>query len=238
MADSDPRIIGYNSVRRSLGLLGLALPVSLFFFGRAINDDKQPSISDFYHTAMGDVLVGVLCAIGIFLLAYRGYPRGKKWFGDAWVSTLAGFGAVGVALFPTQYKFGTVCGAEPCYVSGFTFHTEIYHLISASTFFVCLAIFCFVLFPQGSRTENSELRKKAENATYFTCGVVLIVAIAGLLYVATLGDPMQPLLGISNPVFWLEAIGVIAFSVSWLTKGKIIAGLKSLVTGTSDGDQE
>ncbi len=231
IATTDPRVIGYNSVRRTLGLLGFALPVTLFLFGRSLNDNKQPSISDFYHTAMGDVLVGTLCAIGIFLISYKGYPRGDKWFGDAWVSTLAGLGAIGVALYPTGYKYGSLCDLDPCYVSGFTAHKEYVHLISAGTFFVCLAIFCLVLFPQGNRAEISKARKTAENATYRICGIVLLVAIAGLVYVSVFSSATLPLFGIPDPVFWFESMGIIAFSVSWLTKGKIIAGVRSLMPG-------
>ncbi len=71
----DPRIMGYNSVRRALGLVGLGLPASLIFYALIVPGGMQPSISEFYYTAMGDVLVGSLCAIGIFLIAYKGYAR-------------------------------------------------------------------------------------------------------------------------------------------------------------------
>jgi len=33
----------------------------------------QDSISSYYYTDMRDVLVGSLCAIGVFLWSYRGY---------------------------------------------------------------------------------------------------------------------------------------------------------------------
>ena len=166
-ATEDPRIIGYNSVRRALGLLGLALPVTLFFYGLTITDNKPTSISDFYHTEMGDFLVGSLCAIGIFLIAYRGYSRGGEFFGDNWVAILAGAGAIGVALFPTPYKFGEICNGADCHVTGFTFDTECLHILSTCVFFACLAIFCFVLFPKGTRDENSRAHKQVENLTYY-----------------------------------------------------------------------
>lgn len=232
--NDDPRIIGYNSVRRAVGTLGLALPVGLYLYGLTITDNKPTSISQFYHTAAGDILVGTLCAIGIFLIAYRGYPRDGKYFGDNWVAIAAGVSAIGVALFPTPYNYGNICSDADCPITGFNFYTEDLHIVSTCVFFACLAIFCLVLFPKGTRDENSRGSKQIENATYYASGVVLLVAIAGLIYLWIFQDTQGPLFGVENPVFVLEFFGIIAFSVSWLTKGKTIAGIKSLLpTGNS-----
>lgn len=230
MPTPDPRIIGYNSVRRALGLIGIGLPILLLIYALLISGDMQPSISDFYHTAMGDVLVGALCAIGVFLISYRGYPRDGKLFGDNWVSSLAGCSAIGVALFPARYTLGDTCPTLPCHITGFTFHPGWLHLSIATVFFACLAVFCFVLFPKGKRDEISRNRKKAEDVTYKTCGVLLvgaIIAIAGyeLIRNTQAGQALTRV----NFVFWVETVGIIAFAVSWLTKGKTIAGVKSLV---------
>lgn len=60
-------------MQQLLGYLGLALPISMILYAMMSGTGLQPSISDFYFTPMGDVLVGTLCAIGVFLLCYRGY---------------------------------------------------------------------------------------------------------------------------------------------------------------------
>jgi len=38
----------------------------------------EPTISDFYHTTYRDVFVGSLCAIGVFLVSYRGHRRANS----------------------------------------------------------------------------------------------------------------------------------------------------------------
>jgi len=57
----------------------------------------QTSISAYYWTLDPErnAFVGVLCAVGVFLLLYKGY----SWFEDR-VLDLAGVSAVGIAFFP------------------------------------------------------------------------------------------------------------------------------------------
>src|SRR3989304_3888454 len=90
-------IISYLTLRKTIGLLGTALPFvlslgALILFQTGI----QSSISSYYHTDMRDVFVGTLCVIGVFLLSYKGYERTDDIAGD-----LGCVFAVGVALFPT-----------------------------------------------------------------------------------------------------------------------------------------
>lgn len=72
---ADAPVPSHLAVRRALGLLGLALPASLCLYARPLDYGMQPSIPEFYHTRMGDFLVGCLVGIGIFLIAYKGYPQ-------------------------------------------------------------------------------------------------------------------------------------------------------------------
>ncbi len=69
-------IISYLTLRKAIGLLGIALPFVLalgaVFCSRT---EIQSSVSSYYHTSMGDVFVGILFVIGFFLLSYRGYER-------------------------------------------------------------------------------------------------------------------------------------------------------------------
>ena len=53
-------VMSYLAVRRALGLLGIALPLALYAYARPFGYGMQPSISEFYHTQMGDVVVGSL----------------------------------------------------------------------------------------------------------------------------------------------------------------------------------
>lgn len=235
-SQDDPRVLSYLAVRRWLGVLGLVLPISLYVYARGYDGGMRPSISEFYHSHMGDVLVGTLVAIGVFLITYKGYPRqpGER-LSDQVVSTIAGLGAIGVALFPTAQPVDKLCppgesfaGAGPsgadltCPIQGFVRHwetAEYVHFISAVVFFVMLAIFCFFLFPRGD-TKNGEIDWKApKNRVYLTCGILIVVSIAMLLLHWML--PFKDALRSVNWVFWWETVAVLAFAISWLTKGRI-----------------
>ena len=72
---TDPQLISYLMLRKTIGILGLAFPIALIigsvaFFGC---QEVQGSISAYYHTDMRNLFVGVLCAIGLFLFTYTGY---------------------------------------------------------------------------------------------------------------------------------------------------------------------
>jgi hypothetical protein len=54
------------------------------------------SLSGFYYTHMRNLFVGAMCAVGVFLAAYRGHDR---W--DDRLTNLAGLAAICIALFPT-----------------------------------------------------------------------------------------------------------------------------------------
>src|SRR5258708_1137366 len=100
----DSLVMSYLGLRKAIGIIGLMLPFLLAignFFAQPLLRDAKPlrglqdSISHYYYTDMGNVFVGSLCAIGIFLLSYRGYEKHDRVAG-----TLACIFAVGVALFP------------------------------------------------------------------------------------------------------------------------------------------
>lgn len=241
----DPQVLSYLAVRRALGLLGLILPAALYAYARAFGYGMQPSISEFYHTHMGDFLVGCLVAIGVFLVSYLGYERqpGER-LSDRWVARAAGVGALGVALFsvvppdpaacPPGESFVTEAGRTvTCPIQGLVTHwTEVQwlHFASATLFFLSLAVFCFFLFPRGDRTAEGGIDWTApKNRLYFLCGCLILLAIAFLGLYALLGPEAKAALRARNYVFWWETVGVIAFAVSWLAKGKIVQGVRDLV---------
>lgn len=69
-------VLSYLDLRKAIGILGIALPFVLVV-GKFLFDGPgtQPSISDYYYASMRDVFVGIRCAIGVFLMSYRGYER-------------------------------------------------------------------------------------------------------------------------------------------------------------------
>lgn len=101
----DPHYQTDQQITASLvGFTALLLP--FFFIGYWLirGDCFRDSISHFYYSPFpGTFLVAALAFIGTFLFAYRG----ENWLENlyAWI---AGIGAIGVAIFPTQ---GTGCEA-------------------------------------------------------------------------------------------------------------------------------
>src|SRR5882762_1529138 len=115
----------YLALRRGIGIIGITLPLVLVA-GRMILESLgiMDSISAYYYSVMRDVFVGSLCAIAVFLFAYRYELQ------DDIVSSLAGIFAIGVVFFPTTPDVG----ATPQQVMIGQFH-----LFFATAFFLALA---------------------------------------------------------------------------------------------------
>ena len=212
----DPRVISYISLRRIVGILGIAFPMILVAGSILLWDCKevQSSISAYYHTHMRNVFVGVLSAISLFMFAYRGY--GKT---DAHAGTLAGVFALGVAFLPTSLTDPlTSCIPDPI-ENGIV---GTLHNISAIGLFLVLGLISIFLFTRSSEIILGEMKRK-RNWIYRTCGILIILCIALILiysYFETKGEAYN--LSDYNPVFWLETAALWAFGLSWLTKGSTI----------------
>lgn len=200
-------VLSYLGLRRAIGILGVALPFVLVVGKLALQGPGlEPSISDYYYTVMRNVFVGMLCAIGVFLMSYRGYARS-----DALAGNLACVAAVGVALFPTAPASNPTPLQQA--IGGV-------HYGCAAAFFLILAYFCLALFRKTDPSKPMTPRKRHRNRVYATCGLVILACLAFLaLYALALrGTALARL----DPVFWAEAIAVVAFGVSWLIKGETL----------------
>jgi hypothetical protein len=205
-------VLSYLGLRKAIGIIGIALPFVLII-GKWLLESSgiQPSISDYYYTVMRGVFVGSLCAIGVFMMSYRGYDKRDDIAGD-----LACIFSIAVALFPTTPDQNPTCIDK---LVGYV------HYASAAAFFLTLAYFCLVLFRKTDPTKPMTRQKRQRNGVYFACGSIILACIALLLLNAIFlrGTPIEQL----KPIFWLEAIAVLSFGVSWLTKGEAI--LKDIV---------
>ncbi len=214
-------------VRQAVGLIGFSLPISLLFYSFYSGTGIQPSISDYYHTPMGDVLVGSLCAIGVFLLSYKGYKKkSDEWLSDKWLARIAGVSAIAVAVFPMRNPQTTDAFIP---ASGFTGHPPIFHYGSAVIFFFCLALFCLFVFTRGDRTDAGKIIWTKRNKIFVACGVLIVGSIIALTPYMFMSEPNA--LTQYHYLFFGESIGVLAFSISWLTKGRALSEFKSMITG-------
>lgn len=200
-------VTSYMTLRKFIGILGFALPGLLLIGGRLIfGISVQPSISAYYHTGMGDVLVGTMCAIGVFMLSYRGYESRDDYAGN-----LACVFAVGVALFPT---------APPGAVGTEVWIGRLHNLLAAG-FFGVLIYFCLRLFTMTNPDVEPTPQKLVRNRIYRTCGYVMLASIVLIgVFELTLGSTGW--VGKLRAIFWLEAVAIAAFGVSWLIKGEAI----------------
>lgn len=212
-----PAVVSYLVLRRAVGIIGVSLPIVLLAGSIIIFHcgEIQGSISKYYHTVMRNVFVGSLCAVALFLWAYKGYKRdemdSKYMIPDNPAGNLAALFALGVAFFPTFIgpESLTSCITEeyPRKVIGNI------HLFSALMFFLMLAYFSIFLFTKG--------KSKNENRLYKICGYTILGCIITIVIYLYLLKNNFPQLQKIKPVFWLEALALWAFGVSWLKKGKM-----------------
>ncbi|MGB8214865.1 MAG: hypothetical protein WCE68_15025 [Anaerolineales bacterium] len=205
-------VFSYLTLRIAIGVLGVALPFvvalgALLLFHTGL----QGSISGYYYTRMRNVLVGTLWAIGFFLLAYNGYGRL-----DSVLSKLACVFAVGISLCPTAPDGAATSNQI---LIGY------FHLGFAACFFATLIVFCLHLFTK-TNTPIPTIRKLQRNTVYRVCGYGMSVCVFLLLVYSVL-QHVLPNASIApfnalDPIFWLEALAIIAFGISWLTKGEAI----------------
>ncbi|HZP93421.1 MAG TPA: hypothetical protein VFB20_11150 [Burkholderiales bacterium] len=195
------------TLRRVVGILGIAFPFVLVS-GNVLSGAHriQSSISAYYHTDMRDVFVGLLCAIGVFLLCYRGYE-----IRDRVAALVAGAGSIGTALVPTALS------AEP---TGTEKYLGIVHWAFAAAFLLSLTYMSLVLFRMtGGEPTPQKLRR---NRVYLICGSTMAACLALLLIYSVLPAEARNRLAVLDPVFWLESIAVVCFGFSWLTKGEAL----------------
>lgn len=201
----DPRVLSYLTLRRAVGFLGLLLPFVLaignwLLFGGGL----QQSVSNYFYTGMRGVLVGALCAIGAFLLAYRGYDRWDTRFSNA-----AGIGAIGTALFPTT----------PPHPSPRATIIGDFHGAFAALLFISLIVIALWLFRKTDPRREPSRLKRLRNGIYLACGLVMVISLA---LAGVVSMPFAAGLLSLHPVFWLESAAVAAFGVCWLVKGQVV----------------
>ncbi|MCA1949384.1 MAG: hypothetical protein LDL24_02355 [Treponema sp.] len=212
-------LISYKTLRRLIGILGMALPVALIAGGfLQPGGGIQGSISAYYHTNMRDLFVGILFVVGLFLISYHGYDKE-----DNLVTNLSGLFAIGVALFPTVASDNSGLAALlPPRLGVFQLEPELsgtLHLLWALLFFILLAYNAYFLFTKtGDKKPGPQKLKR--NTVYRTCGILIVASLLGIvLYMLFL---QKTVLRHYAPVLILETIALWAFGFSWFVKGETL----------------
>jgi hypothetical protein len=215
---SENDIATFRRIRKAIGLLAISLPVSLIILPLIpiFRTSIQNSISYYYYTNLREVFTGVLCAVSLFLIRYKGFEDPKFWKNDNKMTNLAGIMAMGVALVPTNPN----CCSEKIYtIIPFCINfLGVLHYLFATVFFVVLAIISYVIFTIGQKENNDiPLSIMNENNIYKGCGIAII-------FFAALIPVFDILNFFPKATLVLESLALTAFGISWLVKGRFLIG--------------
>lgn len=198
----DDLVLSYLALRRAVGYFGLALPVAVLTVGIALPPHEfLGSISAYYYVPFaGDVFIGILWVIGVFLWFYDYRDP------DKWLTSASGVFAIGVALFPTTKE-----GLPRTFLSVATIHSA-----CAVAFFATLAALSLFYFTRGDTAGRPQ--KRARNRVFVGAGVVIVCALA----IAGLGPFVLGRAAVNrlHLLFFCETVACWAFGTSWLVKGQ------------------
>lgn len=244
--------LSHMQLRRFVGLIGLGTPFVLLL-GALFGFEAEARLwgtslsAHYWAPYLGSVFVGALCATGVFLLFYKGFPRnqGEHYLGkgrfaladfmarhvsDAHMARAAGVGALLTALFP-------VCARDSqCRPASFEHIAELLHLGGAALFLVSLAWIAFFHFTRSRESPDNwdsatAAAKHAERRTHATLGLIMFACLGGIVasFALDWGKEVGP--GAYGPVFWFEAAAIWAFGASWLLKGAESDGILRRILG-------
>lgn len=199
--------INTKRMRIMIGVLGMLLP----WLVALITLTWPGSISETYYSvfAVGTFMV-VLGSAGILLVNYKGYD-----LIDDISATAAGIFGILICLFPMTYlknpELKTGILHLPSNIS------NIFHCISAFSFFGILAFMSFFLFTKTSGYKTKQ--KKIKNVIYRICGIGMIGSF--FLFFLNFFD-WAPY----NLTWIIEAIALFFFGISWIVKSDAIPFLQ------------
>jgi hypothetical protein len=209
-------VITYRRLRRIIGLLGILLPVLLVSFSIIpfFKTSLQPSISHYYYSNLRELFTGILCAVGLFLIRYKGVGNIKWWKNDNLLTNVAGAMAIGIAFVPTNPlkdidKIDTLIPYQNQMIGYIHYIFAIVLFLSFSVLSVCI----FTLGQKGSlHIPKSTFN---ENNIYKCCGYSIIVFIL--------------LIAVSEKIRWseyatliFESLSLFSFGIAWLIKGRAL----------------
>jgi hypothetical protein len=200
--------------RQLIGLLGALLPFGVWLIAGLRPTPPLPrwkllgSVSSYYYTGGGVVFVGLLSALAVFLLTYKGYHN-KYQRRDRIGATIAGIAAALVAFCPTSAPLPEL---QP---SWWTPGLRTMHYIAALVLFSTFAFFSLVQFPKAGPPDANHRFKRLHNVIYRVCGVGIALCVLWIGIAARA----------KVPIFWPEAVALEFFAISWLVKGRVLHGI-------------
>ena len=210
---------GYT-LRKTIGVLGMGLPLFLYIFLYIDTGFTEPleSISHYYYTRVSGFFVAILSILAIFLMIYKG-----KSPIDLIVSLIAGIAALLVVFFPTDNITDICCNSSFPYSVTILEKSDLretVHYIAAAFFLGCLAYMSIFLFTKSNKSINERgLQKLKRDRIYRICGIIMILAIAIIFFGGFLELIPKDVYVNNKLTFWMETVAIESFGFSWLVKG-------------------
>ena len=209
-------IFTYRRIRRTIGYLGISLPILLvgLSYISFFRTPLQTSISDYYFTNLREIFTGTLAAVGLFMINYKGSGNPSIWKNDNLLTNIAGIMAIGVALIPVNpddfaIKIYTLIPYPEKWLGWL-------HYSFAALLFLIMALLSINVFTIGQKNETRDPKSILnENNIYRFCGYSILVFIVMVPVSETL-----KLFSYSTLVF--EALALFSFGIAWLIKGRAL----------------
>ena len=213
---NDNDIQTFRRIRKSIGVLGVGLPMMLCLFSAIpfFSSSIQPSISDYYYTHLRELFTGVLCAVGLFLIRYKGHTNPDFFKNDSTLTNIAGLMAFGIALMPTgpnaaSDKIFTLIPFDNKWLGWI-------HYGLAAVFFLTLSIISINVFTIGQNPNKAiPLSMINENNIYKICGYLMLLFLI-------LTPICETFNCFSYSTLIFESLMLFAFGTSWLIKGRAL----------------
>lgn len=204
----------YLWLRAFVGILAALVPIVLVVVEPILFDDRPVlgSLSAYYYSGAREFFVGSLCAIGVFLLAYKIVDR--SW--ENLVSLTAAFAVVVVALCPTS-RPGAEVPLTPLQAWWGEDWVQRVHFTAAAVFLTSLGVISFFFARRGPQTGRRSPR--FWRSFHLTCCGFIGAALALAVIHHFTDWPDRGLLIAEWAAVW-------AFAASWLGKGLEIIEVK------------
>ena len=210
----------YITIRKTIGILSMSLPVLLIIGGLILNGGKlEQSLSAYYHNSLGDIFVLILGASGLLLMVYRGREKIVRA-----LTSLGGVLALLIVIFPTKVPAAVAksYGVEGLYgVFKMAPDTSrILHTIFAVAFFILLGFISIWRFTDHAEGASEE--RKSKDRWYRLLGSTIVVCGVISLVISFFPGAFK-----FYPVIIVETIGLEAMGLTWLIKGARKIGKKN-----------
>ena len=179
----------YLYLSLGIGLIAALLPLLLLWRGGYVGHD---SISSFYTNdirSSRDVMVGLLCAVGVFLFLFHGLSKTENW-----LLNFAGISVIGVAFIPMTTS-------------------ELLHRGFAIIFFLLIGIVA-IRYSKGRIDHIPHQRSRRAFKTGYTAAGTAMILLP-LIIVALQFTPWGRF---KHHMFWIECVAIWAFSAYWFLK--------------------